>query len=52
MKKQITTLLLALMCCSIQAQDNIQFGYRYYTKGCESKGIYVYDYDVNTGFQL
>jgi 6-phosphogluconolactonase len=20
-----------------------------YTKGCENKGIYVYDFDVNTG---
>jgi len=50
MKKQITTLLLALMCCSIQAQDNkFNLVIGTYTKGCESKGIYVYDFDVITG---
>ena len=50
MKKQITILLLIFMFSSIQAQENksnLVIGT--YTKGCESKGIYVYDFDSNTG---
>ncbi|MEZ7504402.1 lactonase family protein [Flavobacterium sp. Arc2] len=50
MKKQITALLLVLMCYSIQAQDNkFNLVIGTYTKGCESKGIYVYSFDANTG---
>ena len=50
MKKQITILLFVLIYNSIQAQGNkFNLVIGTYTKECESKGIYVYDFDSKTG---
>ena len=50
MKNKWAFLLLVLMCSSMQAQVNkFNLVIGTYTKGCESKGIYVYDFDSNTG---
>jgi 6-phosphogluconolactonase len=50
MKKQFASLLLLLICSSIQAQDNkVNLVVGTYTNGCDSKGIYVYDFDSKTG---
>ena len=38
-----------LFCIGVQAQDNkMNLLIGTYTNSCESKGIYVYDFDVNT----
>ena len=50
MKKYFSFILLILITVTIQAQKNkhnLLIGT--YTKSCESKGIYVYDFDSNTG---
>lgn len=50
MKKNILITLLLLSCICIQAQEkkfNLIIGT--YTKSCESKGIYVYDFNAETG---
>lgn len=50
MKKQFIIVLILLISSSIQAQDskfNLLIGT--YTNKCDSKGIYVYDFDSNTG---
>lgn len=50
MKKQFGILVLALICGTTQAQDkkiNLVIGT--YTNGCDSKGIYVYDFDTKRG---
>lgn len=50
MKKTLSVLLLILVFSNLQAQkskQNLIIGT--YTKGCESKGIYVYDFDAESG---
>ncbi|WP_413998853.1 lactonase family protein [Flavobacterium sp. W1B] len=50
MKKSFAVLLLILVFTNVQGQgkkQNLIIGT--YTKGCESKGIYVYDFDSKTG---
>jgi 6-phosphogluconolactonase len=46
MKKQFAILLLVLFCSSLVAQNNsFNLLIGTYTKGCDSKGMYVYDFD-------
>ncbi len=45
---KITRLLLLLLCVNAIAQDNYNLVIGTYTNACESKGIYVYDFNVNT----
>ena len=50
MKKTVTILLSILALTTIQAQEkklNLVVGT--YTKSCESKGIYVYEFDSKSG---
>lgn len=50
MNKKYSTLFLLLIFTMVQAQNdkfNLLIGT--YTNGCESKGIYVYEFDTNTG---
>lgn len=50
MKKYFSFILILLITVTLQAQKNkhnLLIGT--YTKSCESKGIYVYDFDSNTG---
>ena len=50
MKKTLSVLFLILVFSNVQAQkgkQNLIIGT--YTKGCESKGIYVYDFDAESG---
>jgi 6-phosphogluconolactonase len=50
MKKQFAILLLVLFCSSLVAQNNsFNLLIGTYTKGCDSKGMYVYDFDSDTG---
>jgi 6-phosphogluconolactonase len=50
MKKLYSVLLLVLVVAAVQAQKNkLNLIIGTYTKSCESKGIYVYDFDVATG---
>jgi 6-phosphogluconolactonase len=50
MKKQFVSLLFLLICSSIQAQNNkFNLLIGTYTKGCDSKGIYMYKFDSDTG---
>jgi 6-phosphogluconolactonase len=50
MKKTFTILLSIFALTILQAQENkFNLLIGTYTKPCESKGIYVYDFDVNTG---
>ena len=49
MKKELLIVFVLLFCISVEAQEskmNLLIGT--YTNSCESKGIYVYDFDVNT----
>jgi hypothetical protein len=49
-EKAIFHLLLVLFCSSIVAQNNsFNLLIGTYTKGCDSKGMYVYDFDSDTG---
>lgn len=50
MKNSYVVLLLIFILTSVQAQKNkFNLLIGTYTKGCESKGIYTYDFDTNTG---
>lgn len=50
MKKTVTILLSVFALASIQAQENkFNLVVGTYTKPCDSKGIYVYEFDSNTG---
>lgn len=50
MKKSVTILLSVLALATIQAQENkFNLIVGTYTKSCESKGIYVYEFDSKTG---
>ncbi len=50
MKKTVTILLSILAFTTLQAQKNkLNLIVGTYTKNCESKGIYVYEFDSNTG---
>src|SRR6187551_272587 len=50
MKKLFTTLLFTFALTTIQAQENkLNLIVGTYTKSCESKGIYVYEFDTKTG---
>lgn len=47
-EKTIVTLFTVLMFSSLQAQENkMNLLIGTYTNNCESKGIYVYDFDTN-----
>ena len=49
MKKGILIVLVLIVCIRAQAQENkLNLLIGTYTNSCESKGIYVYDFDVNT----
>lgn len=49
MKKGILIVLVLIVCIRTQAQENkLNLLIGTYTNSCESKGIYVYDFDVNT----
>jgi 6-phosphogluconolactonase len=49
MKKQFAILLLVFFCSSLVAQNNsFNLLIGTYTKGCDSKGMYVYDFDSDT----
>jgi 6-phosphogluconolactonase len=49
MKKLFVTLFIILLFSTVQAQENkLNLLVGTYTNSCESKGIYVYDFDVNT----
>ncbi|MFC5683986.1 lactonase family protein [Flavobacterium sp. MAHUQ-51] len=54
MKRSILIVLVVLFCFGLQAQQNkFNLLIGTYTKGCDSKGIYVYDFNAETGgFQL
>ena len=45
---KLAKLLLLLLCMNATAQDNYNLVIGTYTNACESKGIYVYDFNVNT----
>lgn len=45
---KIAKLLLLLVCINVNAQDNYNLVIGTYTNTCESKGIYVYDFNVST----
>lgn len=45
---KIAKVLLLLLCMNAAAQDNYNLVIGTYTNACESKGIYVYDFNVNT----
>lgn len=50
MNKSLLIVLVSFFCINIQAQQkkfNLVIGT--YTKGCDSKGIYVYDFNAETG---
>ncbi|WP_281299414.1 lactonase family protein [Flavobacterium limnophilum] len=50
MKNTVTILLSILALTTLQAQENkLNLIVGTYTKSCESKGIYVYEFDSNTG---
>ena len=50
MKKTVTILLSVFALATIQAQENkFNLIVGTYTKPCDSKGIYVYEFDSNTG---
>lgn len=50
MKKLFTILLFTFALTTIQAQENkLNLIVGTYTKSCESKGIYVYEFDTKTG---
>lgn len=50
MKKTVTVLLSVFALATIQAQENkFNLVVGTYTKPCDSKGIYVYEFDSNTG---
>lgn len=44
---KIAKLLLLLVCINVNAQDNYNLVIGTYTNTCESKGIYVYDFNVS-----
>lgn len=46
---KIASILLLLGCMSMSAQDNYNLVIGTYTNACDSKGIYVYDFNANTG---
>lgn len=49
MKKDLLIVLVLLFCIQLQAQENkLNLLIGTYTNSCESKGIYVYDFDVKT----
>lgn len=49
MKKDLLIVFIVLFCIGVQAQENkLNLLIGTYTNSCESKGIYVYDFDVNT----
>jgi len=45
---KIVKVLLLLLCMNAVAQDNYNLVIGTYTNACASKGIYVYDFNVNT----
>lgn len=45
---KIAKLLLVLLCVNAKAQDNYNLVIGTYTNTCESKGIYVYDFNTST----
>jgi 6-phosphogluconolactonase len=45
---KVAKLLVLLICVSANAQDNYNLLVGTYTNACESKGIYVYDFNVAT----
>jgi len=45
---KIIKFLLLAVCMNASAQDNYNLVIGTYTNACESKGIYVYDFNVNT----
>jgi 6-phosphogluconolactonase len=47
-RMKIAKLLVLLLCMNAAAQDNYNLVIGTYTNACESKGIYVYDFNVNT----
>ena len=50
MKKSYVVVLLIFILTSMQAQKNkLNLLIGTYTNSCESKGIYTYDFDANTG---
>lgn len=50
MKKIVTVLLTIFVLATLQAQENkLNLIVGTYTKSCESKGIYVYEFDSKTG---
>ena len=50
MKKTVTILMIIIALTTAQAQENkFNLIVGTYTKSCESKGIYVYEFDSNTG---
>lgn len=49
MKKSYAVLLLILFVTGIQAQNKVNLLVGTYTNSCDSKGIYVYEFDANSG---
>jgi len=47
-RMKIAKILLLLVFMNVNAQDNYNLVIGTYTNTCESKGIYVYDFNVNT----
>ena len=48
MKKDLLIVFIVLFCIGVQAQENkLNLLIGTYTNSCESKGIYVYDFDTN-----
>lgn len=47
-RMKIAKLLLLLVCINVNAQDNYNLVIGTYTNACESKGIYVYDFNIAT----
>ena len=46
---KLARLLILLCFMSVKAQDNYNLVIGTYTNTCDSEGIYVYDFNVNTG---
>lgn len=49
MRKSCAVLLLTLFFTGIQAQNKVNLLVGTYTNSCDSKGIYVYEFDTNSG---
>jgi 6-phosphogluconolactonase len=48
-EKQFAILLLVLFCSSVAQNNSFNLLIGTYTNGCDSKGMYVYDFDSDTG---